>query len=254
MAISFQSSTVSASTASAIAPPVAYPASVAATDGLVLVVGTKPYSGVITTPTDWTFLGTITNGTVASGTDVGSVKAAAYFLEAAGPLTGSLTLAIAGASSSWASMARFSKAAATSWDLGYTDGVDTIANTAWSVTYGALSIVSGDHLVVAGVVPTDVATTWSAHAVAASGATVSAPTALHNPRITAGNDSGGNVSRAVCTAGSSVAAPTWTATLSVGTNQAGSAVLVRLREVSAASVVPAPYVVGAEATHRSHYW
>jgi len=253
MAIAFISSNLSAANASATATPVTYPVAIAAGDGLVLVVGTKPFSGTITTPAGWTALGEITNGTTGSGIDTGSVKAAAFFREAVGTETGSLTVTITGGNSSWASILRFTKAVGAAWQTGFASGTDATANTAWLVGYTTNpGITSGDHLVMGGVVSTDLAVNWTAQTISgATGATISVPTALQNPRITTGQDSGGHVSRTTCTAGTATANPTWNATLSVGTNQSGSGVMVRLREVTPAFRVPAPYLVQRESIRRS---
>jgi hypothetical protein len=255
MAIAFLSSTVSTNTAVATAVPVAYPANIAAADGLVLIVGVKPYTATIVTPTNWTALGGVTNGTTAQGLDTGSMKAAAFFLSPTGALSGSLTVSITSGNSSWASMFRYTKSPAGTWQTGFASGTDTTANTTWLVAYSSNpGIQSGDHMVLGGVTSTDALCTWSAFSLAATGATVAAPTQWHNPRVTTGNNAGGNVSISSCTAGIASANPTWTATLSSGINQSGAAVLVRLREVLPAANVPGPYIVAGEAVRRAHSW
>lgn len=255
MTIAYVSSTVSAATAVATAVPVAYPASVAASDGLVLIVGTKQYDAAITTPAGWSALGEVTNGTTATGIDVGSVKAAAFFEEAAGGETGNLTVAISGSSSSWAVMLRYTKSAAAAWLAALATGTDTVVGTAWSVAFGSNpGIQGGDHLVLGGVQSTDAANTWSAHSLTAAGATIATPVGQQNPRITTGNDSGGHVATSSCSAGTASTAPTWTATQTLAVNNAGSAVLVRLRELLGAANVPAPYIVGRQARRQAIHW
>jgi len=93
-------------------------------------------------------------------------------------------------------------------------------------------------LVLGGVWPTDAADTISASALAATSATFSGIVAAgdQNPRVTTGNDLGGNTNHCNCSAGTASANATWTSTHTLATNNAGSAILVRLREVSPGTV------------------
>lgn len=256
MALAFVSSTISAATASATALPVPYPASITIGNPLVLLVGTKAFSATITTPDGWIPLGEVTNGSVATGTDVGSVKMAAFAREAVGGETGNLTVSISGASSSYGSIYRYTKAANQSAQFALATGTDTTAGTSWSVAYGSdPGITSGDHLVLGGVWSTDAADTVSASAFAATGATIAGIVAAgdQNPRITTGNDLGGNTNHCNCSAGTASAAGTWTATHTLATNNSGSAVLVRIREVPKPSA-RSPLVVQAQSGRRSYRW
>lgn len=257
MTITFISSTVSTATAVATACPVNYPVTIAAGDGLVMIVGTKPFGATITTPAGWTAQGTTTNGTTAVGIDTGSVKVAAFTKTADGTEAGAgfITVSVATADSTWVVICRYTKSAANSWSFASATGTDAAVGTAWSVAFSSNpGITVGDNLVLGGVQPTDAANTWSAHTLTAASATVGAPTGRQNPRVTTGNDSGGHVATAVCSAGTATGVPTWAATQTLATNNAGSAALVRLREVAPAGNVPAPYVAGQEALSRSYYW
>lgn len=233
MALAYVSSTISSATAVATAVPVAYPASIAIGDLLVLLVGTKPFNAVISPPSFWRPLGEITNGTNITTADTGSVKMAAFVLEAGAALSGSLTVDIATANSSWASIVRVTKAANTYYDAALATGTDTTAGTTWSVAFGSNpGITSGDLLILGGVWSTDAANTVSASAFSATSATFSALVGAgdQNPLITTNNDLGGNTNHFSCTAGTASANGTWTATHTNATNNSGSAVLVRLRE------------------------
>lgn len=238
MALTFQSSTVSANNATATAVPVAYPTSTDSGDLLVLLVGTKPFNAVIQTPSFWTPLGSVTNGSTGQGADTGSVLMAAYVVEAYATLTGNLTVNITSANSSYASMYRVTKASGQYYSTGFASGTDTAAGTGWSVTFGSNpGITSGDIVIVGGVWSTDVSNTISASAVAATSATFTGVVAAgdQNPRVTTNNQLGGNTNHAACSAGTASANPTWTATHTATTNNAGSAVMVRLREATPGS-------------------
>ena len=253
MAISFVSSTVSANTASATALPVPYPASITIGNPLVLVVGVKPFNAVITTPDGWIPLGQITNGSTAQGVDTGSVLMAAFAREAVGGETGNLTVAITSGNSAYGAMYRYTKAGNQSAQFALATGTDTTVGTAWSVAYSSNpGITSGDHLVLGGVYPTDAANTVSASAFAATSATIAGiiATGDQNPRVTTGNQLGGNTNHCNCSAGTASANGTWTATHTLATNNAGSAVLVRIREIPLPSA-KSPYTIGRLANRRS---
>ena len=200
MALAFVSSTGSALTATATAVPVPYPASITLGDPLVLLVGTKPFNGVITTPDGWIPLGQITNGSTAAGTD-------------------------------------------------------TTVGSAWSVAFGSNpGLTAGDEVALAGVIATDIASnTWTAPGLTATGATITTPTVRQSAFISTGFDSGGCVMTAPVTAGPSSGNPTWTATCGQGTNNSGSAVLVRIREVPKPSA-RSPLVVQKGAGDKSYRW
>jgi MSHA biogenesis protein MshQ len=238
MALAFASSTVSANTASGTDCPVAYPGSIASGDIGVLLVGTKPFSATITTPPGWTSLGSVTNGTVAVGLDTGSVQMAAFWRAFNGGETGNLTVNVPAGDTTYCAMYRVTAGAGTWCNAASATGTDTVANTAWNVAYGSNpGITSGDLIILGGVWSTDLARTVSASALAATGATFTGIVAAgdQNPRVTTNNNLGGNTNHCACSAGTASTVATWTATHSVGTNGSGSAVLVRLREISAGS-------------------
>lgn len=258
MALAFVSSTLSAATAVATALPVPYNASIAAGNVLVLLIGVKPFDSTITTPAGWTALGEITNGSTAQGVDTGSVKMAAFLLpSAAGTETGNLTVTITTANSAYGAMYRYTKAAGTAVASGFSSGTDIAAGTGWSVTFSSNpGIVANDHLVLGGVWSTDAADTVSASAFAATSATFTGIVAAgdQNPRVTTGNDLGGNTNHLSCATGAASAAGTWSATHTLATNNAGSGVLVRLREIIQTPAARSPYIVHAQAIRRSTYY
>lgn len=232
MALSVVSSTVSANTASATNLSVPYPASIAAGNWLVMFVATKPYNAAIQTPSGWTLLGTRTNGTTAASTDAGSVQVAAYARKCNGTETGSLVVLITSGDSCWGSMFRIT----TGFDIqmAFTSGLDTVSNTSLSIAFDTNpGMLANDVVLMALGWATDAACTVSASAIAAAGSTFSGIVAAgdQNPRVSTGNDSGGNTNHAAVTAGPASGVPTWTATLSTGTGRLAAGVLVRLREL-----------------------
>lgn len=236
--LDYASSTISAAAASATATPVAYPANIAADDLLVLFVGTKPYSATIGTPAGWTPQGTTTNGTTAAGTDTGSTKIAAFTKVADGTETGNLTVSVTNGDSTWASISRIVKDPAKNWDIANTTGTMAAATNFTSTLAANPGITVDDLIVVAAANSTDLACTWSAQTLTANGANFSAPldpAGIQNPRITTGNDSGGNIQWFRCWAGTATTAPVWAGTHSVSTNQAASTALIRIRQQSPAT-------------------
>lgn len=236
MALAFVSSTVSANApGSGTIVPCAYPASIAAGDVLVVLLGAKPFNTLITPFGGWQFLGSATNGSTAQGADTGSVLIAAFGKEANGTETGNLTATFSGGNSGWLSIYRFTKSAGTVVNFAAATGTDTTVNTSWSVAYGTNpGITSGDHLVLGGVWPTDLALSVSASALAATSATFTGIVAAgdNNPRVTQGNQIGGNTNHCSCSAGTASANPTWTATHSIASNNSGTGIIVRLRETA----------------------
>lgn len=118
------------------------------------------------------------------------------------------------------------------WDLAATTGADNTTGAAWSVTFAAdPGIAAGDLLLVGNCLPTDTNPTYGSDTVAATGATLGAQANNATLSIAAGVDAGGRNFVVPCSAGSSSAAPTWTATLSgTTTNASGPAILARFRE------------------------
>lgn len=235
MALAFQSVTTSADLASATACPCAYPASTAAGNILVCFVATKPFNAVINTPgPDWQPLGQIANGTTAASTaDVGSMLIAAFVKEANGTETGNLTVNITSGNSSSVAIYRYTKAAGQAFTAAGAFGTDAAAGASWSIAYTSNpGITSGDALIVADAWPTDALRILSAQSLTATGATISAPTNDAGWQQTTGFDMGGALHHTACTAGTASANPNWATTHSVGTNNAGSSALVRLREIA----------------------
>jgi len=116
---------------------VALPASgIVAGDYLVILVGTKPTTATINTPSGWTKLGELASSKgVSADHDVGDTKIAALGKVADGSESGtSVTVSITSGNTSWGcSTGRWSNGTG-AWDIDVATGQDTTAGTAWSAT------------------------------------------------------------------------------------------------------------------------
>lgn len=236
MAISLRAAgtpTAAAVSVSAVAPAV--PTGATTGDLSVLTVWMKPYNTTITTPSGWTKIGEHTNGTTASGTDVGSMKVAVFVQESAA--VGAIpALTMTGANSVGAVINTYAKASNEGWDYSaFTQGFDAVNDANYSATGAAgISVAAGDWVVASTAVCGDIGTV-SAQAIAGmSGATLGTIANRTNSATTTGNDSRGLVSDIPVTAGSSSAAPTFTYTNASSTS--GTTMWLRLRVVPLTSV------------------
>ncbi len=242
MAITYQSAgaiAYSAASGSTVAP--AYPASIAAGNLLVLVVGQKPTTangGGVTTPAGWTLVGSLTGaGGYADtlGADTGNTNLYVFTRPAAGGESGSLSVALSDNNVAWAFIARIS-ATIQSWLVAAVTASD-ISGGSVSLAFGNPGISAGDLLLWAMCIPTDVTTPsqFSAHAISAAGATFGTVTEIAEADSGNGNDIGGFAARAVVSTGAATAGPTVTATAGgTTTNVRGPGILIRIRESAAA--------------------
>lgn len=235
------------------------PASIAAGDYLVLLLGVKPDTSVNDeTVTDWDFLGEFAGGGGTTGIDTGPTLIAAYGKVAVGS-DSMPTINITSTNVAWAVCYRYSNATGV-WDVAVAGGVDSTTGTAVSVTCGSNpGLEPGDHYVVGFCIPTDVTTPaqFSAEGVTATGVSAwGTVTEDTEPDTNVGNDIGGVTFRGSVTTGSATAAPVISATAGgTTTNVRGPAILVRLREV-AVDAPPRPVqIVGrSAAVQRSSTW
>lgn len=214
------------------------PASPQAGDLHVMFVGSKPYTGTISTPAGWTLITNTngTNGTTANGTDVGSVKVSAFYKYWVSG-DGNPTASIASGDTALGVIHRFRPTAGSTIDTPVGQkGIDTTSGTAFSCTMGAdIGITVGDALAAYSYLPGN-NSTFGTPTITATGLTVG--TVTENP-ATEGTTAGGldceaSSSTALPTAGTSSAAAVVGWTLSVA--QTGMSNLIRVREtVGAAS-------------------
>jgi len=224
----------------------AYPASILATDVVLLFVGQKPDTangGTVTTPTGWTLRDELlaAGGHGATlGADTGNTNLRVYSWNApvAGQ-TGNLSVTLGANNMAWAFIVRIPTSGG-ALSYGSADGARTTAPTVnvpfdVALTNGttATNFQSGDLAIWAMCIPTDVTTPaqFSAQSVTATGATFGAATEINEPDNSLGNDIGGYSAWASVTANSSTAAPTVTVTAGgTVTNVRGPVVLLRVRE------------------------
>src|SRR5690606_25583935 len=247
---------------SATSPTPTYPANQEG-DLLLLFVHQKPSAangGSVATPTNWTLLGSLSaaGGYGATlGVDTGNtnIYVFARVVPSGGP-TGTLSISTGTTNAAAAFFVRLSRASSSySYLMGVATGSDTAGGNVSVTCSTDPGIIVGDELVWAFGVPTDVTTPsqFSAHTLSASGATFSSPAELGEWDTATGNDLGGYVARAWCTAGPASAAPTFTATAGgTTTNVRGPGILVRVRatkpqaaavpSIGASMSVPGPEV------------
>lgn len=213
----------------------AIPAGTAAGDMMLCYVGMKPYSVSIPDPdpAGWTRLtaGSGTNGTVANGIDVGSVVWATFYREwQSGDADPYFT--VTGGNTGLAVVKSFSKTAA-SWETPVAaKGSDNTSGAAFSLAMDVdIGITVGDMLAHFATLPGN-NRTFGSPTITAPSATIEAATESPATEGTTagGNDLESSASHALCTAGTSTAAPTCAWTLSGA--QTGGGSVVRLREAS----------------------
>lgn len=235
--------TSSASTTNA--SPV-YPASgVTAGDAIFVVVWNKATSGTgqppaVPAPSGWTQVATGWGGTGTAAAGTGPVQITVHRrnTNADGTENGvTLTNLIPNpASSSFVMAVLFGVRPVTvgdSYNFADSEGSDTTSGTAFSVTTAADPGIQTDDLVLA-VLGWDNPTTTSAsaEAITSPSATIGTVTERFDISTTSGNDCRGVISSAACTAGTSTAAPTTSAT-SAG-NVTGVGMVLRVREIASA--------------------
>ncbi len=245
-AITYQTTgAVGYSNATSIAPP--YPASVAAGDLLILIIGMKPSaanSGSVAAPEGWTLITSLVGAGgygVTLGADTGNTNVFAYYKLAEGNETGSVLVRLTNNNSAWAQMYRLTNATQ-NWSVAGTTGSDATGDAAVSITMAANpAVAAGDFILGAMVIPTDVQTPtqFSAEAFTQTGVAFGAVTEISEPDSTTGNDIGGFVVRSSVTAGTGTAAPVMTATAGgTTTNVRGPGIFIRVRATGAITYQP----------------
>lgn len=227
---------LTAGTTTAAAWP-ALPTGSAAGHALLAAFACKPYTADVSSGsflTDYTLVGNTTNGTVANGVDVGSVRCHVRYREMqTGDVAPSGTVSAA-PSPRMTGMLALSRGG-TSWDVAGTTGGDTDATgTSVSITGAAdPGVASGDHVVVYVAMPSDGGNPPSVATITVPGCTVGTVTRQGATRITtSGNDGSLVAYEAPITAGTSTGAPSISFTAGTSGFSSAAAVFVRLREVS----------------------
>jgi hypothetical protein len=200
-------------------------------DLMVLMVGVKPSTATIATPTGWTAVpnGSLAGGGGVDGAGTGPTLGAMFYRVADGSET-SVTVSITSGSGSWGQVFTYHSSFAAFWDIQGTSGADSTTGTAWSVATSVNLGFNTDDWALAGSTSAQVGTTYASPGLSATGATFTGATLLSTPGTTTGNDAGGHVSHFSTTAGVSSTVATYTSTASVSTtNTRGVTILARIR-------------------------
>jgi hypothetical protein len=232
MAISIRATGTYVSTGNNNTLTPAIPAGTTAGDMMLCFVAGKEYNSVQTMNQNWVTLGFATDGTVASDTDLGSIRVTAFYkihtgAETNPTVTGTANEAVG------AVIIVFQKAAGVFWGVPVgAGGGDNTAGTGFSVTASSnFGITTNDMVVGYAGIRSD-AGTQSAISITATGVTMGTFTeSPTNDLVNTNRDqmamSGGY---RLATAGTSTAAPVYASTLAA--SHTGSAFMVRLREVN----------------------
>ena len=208
------------------------PASLATGDGVLLRVMTKPDTATIATPTDWTLVADVAGGGGTNGNGTGPTRQAVFFREKTAGWSTMPAVTVTSGNSTAAIAERWTKDTGSTWSTAAATGDYSGNGTAWSAVMGSdPGLVVGDGVSV-GCSNQDEGPTWSAQAIAATGATFGSVTEQSEAvETTTGQDMGGMVFTALVTAGAATAVATVTATTSAASR--GTTALVRLRQTPA---------------------
>lgn len=208
-----------------------------AKDEICAFVVEKPFSAVDPSSGAYSVLATITDGSVASGDGVGSVKLTAMRRNPPAPTTGSTnTITVGGGDTAQARTVRVTtdQAAFTNvnaYGLADTDTSGTAVSATGTIPAGA--IAAGDYLVVAAAYGDD-APNHSAQTLTVAGCTLSLVTAWTKAQTTTGNDLASYIATYSVTAGSSTGAATYAATSNVSGAASSAVQVVRYRDTAPA--------------------
>lgn len=218
------------------APTVAYPASIAEGDLLVLAIANRPNASTPATPSGWTAHSnyTATGGAGSEAAGTGTVRITVFTKEAVGTESGTLALSITSGTSCGAVMWRLPKIAGKQWDVALVNGSDNTAGTTWSVTFGADPGVAANDLVFVASASSEDTATFASQALTQAGVTYGTMVERADTAIATGNDLRIIVSEHPITSGTSSAAATYTMTASStnAANSAGASIMIRARAVS----------------------
>jgi hypothetical protein len=233
MTISYVTSGALAQHTDTVAP--AIPASFTAGQLAVLqVVSGHSLDPVPSTPSGWTFAGSLSGGGGSFGLNAGPRRLTFFVRQLVTGDTAPTTAIPSGSSGSMigARIITLARTAGTGWRWATTFGQDTVSDTAFSaVCSTAITFTTGDFCVLGYAWPGQTVST-TARAAAATGITFNTATSHLGDAITSGNGARLTNADTSVTAGSGTQAPTVTATLSAANT--GVAGMLRVREASSA--------------------
>ncbi len=229
MAVSFKAVGNSIQGTGALTPVI--PAGTVAGDIMLCVHGMKPFSATTTMNNSWVSIGFATDGTVAAGIDVGSMKAQIFYKVHTGTETN--PTATSTATNVAAAVILTFQNATGFWNIVGSGGGDATAGTGYSITTAsALDLTVGDFLIGNIALRSD-ASTIGVSTITGTGLTISASTKRPATDIstTSGGDMAMSVQYASITAGTATTTLTLASTLSG--SQTGSSFIARIREATA---------------------
>ena len=232
----------SSSGGASVAP--SYPASIAADDTLVLIVGQKPSSangGTCTTPSGWTLQAQRTGATdgdtggytTTLGADTGNTNIYVYTKDSVtGSESGTLSVTVGTNGVCWGAIVLIPKTDTGTWSITADTGKDTAAGNVSIASSAGMDVAAGDMMIGAMVIPTDVTTPsqFSAEAMSQTGSTFGTMGELAEPDSTTGNDIGGFIFYQPVSSGSGSGVVTMSATAGgTTTNVRGPGIILRAR-------------------------
>lgn len=237
MAIAFGTKSATAATGTS-SLSVAYPASIASGDLLLMLIANKyPTNGPTLPGGGWQTLANAqgNGGAGAAGIDTGSTYATVYYKLADGTETGNVSVTITSGNSAVGAINRYTKDAAKDWELAATNGADVAGGSTTYAFTGAADpgMTAGDMVIVCCAINSDTYT-YSGQGVTAAGITAwGTITEQWDVGTISGQDCKLVVSDHPVTTGTSSGAPSFSmlASGSATNSPAGAGVIVRLREV-----------------------
>jgi hypothetical protein len=219
---------------------VPYPASVLEGYGLILTVGTKLQTPIVSTPTGWRRIKETIAYSGSNGSDQGAIRQTTFWKEADGTETGSLSVTVTAGNSAHGHIYAFSKDPNAEWNI---DVYQAHHNTPNTTSYSAESYeqpasVVGDLYFIVSAINTDTYT-WSAQAISQTGATFTTVTQeINELATTQGNDQDHLSSLFLVASGTGSGPLTFTATSSGASaapaNPLGVTNFIRLRQSATA--------------------
>lgn len=238
MSIAFVAAGTVTTGAASLAVP--YPASIAAGQLLILSIANKYPTNTPITPSGWIAPANnqFSGGAGGAAEDTGSVYITVYLKIADGTETGNVTVTLTGANSSVARIFSYSKDSDKTWEYVLAGGSDNAAGTSWSVTGGSdPGVQLGDMLLVASALNGQPMTA-TVEAVSQTGVTFGTMVERQDSGTTVGDDSSLWFTEHPVTAGASIAAPVYSATVggTASATAAGAILFLRLREAPVVSL------------------
>ena len=227
--------TAPAATASATAPPVAYPTGISAGDLLVAIFGVKRVGGSAPTFAGWTLAATsvVAASGVAAAAGVGEQRIYVLTKIADGTETGSISFLNSGADNTNTRMLAFTYDStgfsSPQWEAVASTSFAHASSTAWGGSGAAdIGLTASDHLVCALLVADDTARgATPALSLSNNGNVFGTLIDVGHVLMTTGGDSAMTVMERPVTSGTSNAAPT--ATLTGGAAETGGGIFLRIR-------------------------